>query len=163
MNNINFSYARYIVSPDISGKLNFVPKIYIERNKTIRECEDKARARESMTLERNVDVEIHTVDQDLSLLQCRLYLATRYFDISEKNMIKFNGPSGCGIPAPGEQPINTRGQGGYKSQDKQEPVFFYPLDFRRVSPRSSAAFSELVEKGALPFLHSTYELLGGRT
>lgn len=100
------------------------------------------------------------VDQDLSLLRCRQpYSATRYFGIGEKNIIKFNGPSGCGIPAPGAA-NKYREQGGYKSQDKQEPVFFYPLDFRR----ASRAFSEPVEKGsALPFLHSSYELLGGRT
>lgn len=98
-----------------------------------------------------------TVDQNLSLLQYRRpYPASHYFGIGEKNIIKFNGPSGCGIATPGAA-NKYREQGGYKSQDKQEPVFFYPLDFRR-------AFSEPMEKGStLPFLHSSYELLGDRT
>lgn len=40
-------------------------------------------------------------DQDLSLRRrCQPYSVARYFGIGEKNIIKFNGPSGRGISRP---------------------------------------------------------------
>lgn len=86
---------------------------------------------------RKISMSRSTVDQDLSLLQCRLYLATRYFDIGEKNIIKFNGPSGCGISTPGEQPINTGDKAATNLKINRSPYFSTPLTsaaFLRASP-----------------------------
>jgi hypothetical protein len=101
------------------------------------------------------------LERDVDPRSIRIYFrcdpAARYFGIGEKNIIKFNGPSSrAAFPFPG-RPINSGEQGGYKSQDKQEPVFFHPLDFRCL------ALSPWKRARPGPPLHSSYELLGGRT
>lgn len=81
-----------------------------------------------MTLERNVEprsIRIYPYCDAGSHI--RLSDDALYFGIGGKNIIKFNGPSGCGIPAAGEQPINTGNKAATNLKINRSPYFSTPL------------------------------------
>lgn len=117
--------------------------------------------RKLTTLQPLGEMSIRTADQNLSLLRRgRPYPATRYFGIGEKHIIKFNGPSDTPAATAGEQPINTGNKATTNLKINRSPYFSTPF----TSVNVPLALFRARGKGlALPFLHSSYELLGCRT